>query len=55
MIAQESKDDRQIANAITELVKSCTFDKIDAETSPMFDIEYIFLKLRAKSVGETET
>ena len=27
-----------------KLVHSCTFDKINAETSPMFDIEYIFFK-----------
>ena len=53
MMAQESKDDRQIANSITELVNACTLGKVDAANAPMFDIEYIFLKLRAKSVGET--
>ena len=53
MIAQESKDENTLADTLGELVKSCTFEKIDAVNSPMFDIEYIFLKLRAKSVGET--
>ena len=52
MIAQESEDDQQIADAVTSIVKSCTFDKIDASFVPMFDIEYIFLKIRGKSVGE---
>ena len=53
MMAQESKDDSQIVSAITDLVTACTWGKVDAKNSPMFDIEYIFLKLRAKSVGET--
>ena len=52
-IAQNSKNDTQIAETIGKLVLNCTFEKIDPYTSPMFDIEYIFLKLRAKSVGET--
>ena len=53
MMAQESEDDQQILDAVTSLVRTCTFDKIDANNSPMFDIEYIFLQIRGKSVGET--
>ena len=53
MLAQESKDENSLADTLGQLIKSCTFEKIDAENSPVFDIEYIFLKLRAKSVGET--
>ena len=53
MMAQGSKNDKEISNAIGSLVSSCTFDKVNPEKSPMFDIEYIFLKLRSKSVGET--
>ena len=53
MMAQESKNDSQVVSAITDLVTACTWGKVDAKNSPMFDIEYIFLKLRAKSVGET--
>ena len=52
MMAQESEDDQQIIDAVTSLVKTCTFDKVDADNSPMFDIEYIFLQIRGKSVGE---
>ena len=44
MMAQESKDDSQVVNAITDLVTACTWGKVDAKNSPMFDIEYIFLK-----------
>ena len=53
MMAEESEDDKQMMDAIGKLVQSCTFDKIDVENAPLFDIEYIFLKLRSKSVGET--
>ena len=52
MIAQESEDDKQIFEAMKTIINSCTFDKVDAVTAPLFDVEYIFLKLRAKSVGE---
>ena len=53
LIAQESSDERVIADAIGQIVKSCTFDKIDPKTSPLFDIEFLFLRIRGKSVGET--
>ena len=53
MMAQESNNDDEIANAMSNLIKSSTFGKIDVETSPMFDVEYIFLNIRAKSAGET--
>jgi len=52
MIAMESKDNAQIVNAVKDIVTSCTFDKLNIATMPMFDVEYIFLNIRAKSVGE---
>ena len=52
LMAMESKDNAQIINAVKDIVSSCTFDKLDAATMPMFDMEYIFLNIRAKSVGE---
>ena len=52
MIAMESKDNAQIINAVQEIVSTCTFDKLDVGTMPMFDVEFIFLNIRAKSVGE---
>ena len=53
LIAQESNDESVIADAIGQIVKSCTFNKIDPKTSPLFDIEFLFLRIRGKSVGET--
>ena len=53
LMSQESGQEDDIANAVGNLVKSCTFDKIDPLKSPLFDIEYVFLQIRAKSVGET--
>ena len=52
MMAQDSKDDAEISEAVGSLVQSCTFGEIDYKTSPMFDIEYLFLKIRGKSVGD---
>tara|TARA_R100001369_G_scaffold91998_1_gene135061 strand:+ start:640 stop:1347 length:708 start_codon:yes stop_codon:yes gene_type:complete len=51
MIAQESEDEKQVAAAMETLVSNCTFGVLDANTAPMFDVEYVFLQLRAKSVG----
>ena len=53
LMAQESKNTSDIADAMSQLISDCTFGKVDPKTCPMFDAEYIFLKLRAKSVGET--
>jgi hypothetical protein len=52
LLAMESKDNAQIINAVKDIVSSCTFEKVDVSTMPMFDMEYIFLNIRAKSVGE---
>ena len=51
MIAHESEDEKSISDALSKLVSECTFGSIDASKSPMFDVEYIFLQIRAKSVG----
>ena len=53
LMAQESKNTSEVADAMSQLISDCTFGKVDPKTCPMFDAEYIFLKLRAKSVGET--
>ena len=52
MIAQESEEDKLIESAFAQIIDACTFGKIDAYTMPMFDIEYVFLQLRGKSIGE---
>ena len=52
MIAQESGDNKQIEKAFAQIVNDCVIDDVDPYTMPMFDIEYIFLRIRGKSVGE---
>jgi hypothetical protein len=53
LIATESEDDKQIRNAVIETLKSCILTpRIKVEDMPMFDLEYIFLRIRSKSVGE---
>ncbi len=53
MMAQESKDDKQMIDAITQLISDCTFNTVNPKECPIFDAEYIFLQIRSKSVGET--
>ena len=48
----ESNNNKEILNATKEILRACTFEKIDVDTLPIFDIEYIFLQIRSKSVGE---
>ena len=53
VIALESEDNKQITNAIKAVLKSCVLTKgIKIELLPTFDIEYLFLNIRGKSVGE---
>jgi T4 bacteriophage base plate protein. len=52
MIAQESEDEKQIENTFAQILNDCVLDDIEPYSMPMFDIEYIFLRIRAKSVGE---
>jgi len=51
-IALESGDEKEMQTATKEILKSVTFDKLNVEELPTFDVEYIFLQLRAKSVGD---
>ncbi len=52
MIAQESEEDKQIENAFAQIITDCTFGELDPYDMAMFDLEYVFLQLRSKSVGE---
>ena len=52
LVAMESNNNKEILNATKEILRACTFEKIDVDTLPIFDIEYIFLQIRSKSVGE---
>ena len=52
MMALESKSSGDITQAVKDIVSECTFNKVNIDLMPMFDVEYIFLNIRAKSVGE---
>ena len=52
MIAQESEDTTQIEKAFAQILNDCVIDDVDPYALPMFDVEYIFLRIRGKSVGE---
>ena len=45
IMAQESKDDKQILDAMIQLIRDCTFNKVDPSKCPLFDAEYLFLKI----------
>ena len=51
-MALESGDESQMQTATKDILTAVTFNKIDVELLPTFDVEYIFLQVRAKSVGE---
>lgn len=54
IMAMESEDPKQIANAVKNVISSCILTKgIKIDTLATFDIEYLFLNIRGKSVGET--
>lgn len=53
MLAMESKDQNQMIRALRDVIAGCTDGKVQVDKLAMFDLEYVFLKIRAKSVGET--
>ena len=54
LIAQETGDETSMINAVKSIVQTCILNEnLDVSTMALFDLEYIFLNLRAKSVGET--
>jgi len=52
LIASESKSKNAILNAIVDTIEACIYEDINLKSLPIFDVEYLFLKIRAKSVGE---
>jgi len=53
MLAQEAENKEDTYNMLSDIVGGCTFNSVDIKTMPIFDFEYLFLKIRCKSVGET--
>ena len=52
LMAMEEDNEKQMVDAVRQIVNNCTFTEMDVNSLPMFDLEYIFLNIRAKSVGE---
>ena len=52
VLAMESENQKDISRAIKEVLKACIKSKVKVESLPTFDIEYLFLNIRGKSVGE---
>jgi hypothetical protein len=52
MLAMESQDPKQMLNAIADTITSCIEEPVDVNQLTSFDIEYMFIQLRSKSVGE---
>ena len=55
IMEMESKKSADIVQAVKDIVSECTFNKVNIDIIPMFDVEYIFLNIRAKSVGEVSS
>ena len=53
MIAQEANTQSAMMAAMKDVIKACTFNEVDVYSLAMYDLEYILLQLRGKSVGET--
>jgi 3-methyladenine DNA glycosylase AlkC len=53
LLTMSEADNEEVARIIRELVDVCTFKKLNIKELPHFDIEYVFLYLRAKSISET--
>ena len=52
LIAMEANDETSILNTIKQIINNCSLDELDVDELPIVDIEYFFLHLRARSVGE---
>lgn len=52
LLAQQSEDPEVMLNTLQDIISGCIVDKIDVSSLAIFDIEYIFTQIRAKSVGE---
>ena len=51
LTAKESNDPIEIERTVLQVIKNCTFGEVDVDSLPTFDVEYMFLQLRAKSVN----
>ena len=52
LMANESEDLNSVVDTIKQILNNCVLDEIDIESLPLFDIEHLFLNIRARSIGE---
>ena len=52
LLIAQGGDEQQQTQAVENIVRDCTFEKINPGQYPAYDIEYLFLQIRARSVGE---
>ena len=52
LMALEGGDEQNIASAVKDLLKNCVISRLKVDALPSFDLEYLFLKIRAASIGE---
>jgi DNA-directed RNA polymerase subunit M/transcription elongation factor TFIIS len=52
LMANESEDLNGVVDTIKQVLNNCVLDEIDIESLPLFDIEHLFLNIRARSIGE---
>ncbi len=52
LMASESDEPKEVVNVIRQVLNNCVLDEIDIDQLPTFDLEYLFLNLRARSVEE---
>jgi hypothetical protein len=52
LMASESDDQKETVNVIRQVLKNCILDEVDVDNLPTFDLEFLFMNLRARSVEE---
>ena len=55
LVAMEEEKEENMIRAVKQIVNNCTFESLNVDNLPMLDLEFIFLRERAKSVGEIAT
>ena len=55
LLAQESENKKEMLDAISQIIENCTFGKINSKEAYVFDVEYVFLQIRRKSIGDKIT
>ncbi len=50
--AIEMQDANQLNNALDDVIKACTFDEVDIDALPVYDVEHLIMQIRARSVGD---